>query len=194
MIDAPLPQILQIGDRRLRAHTEAVPADDIAAPDTQRLIDQLIATMRAAGGAGLAANQIGDNRRVCVIEVGDNPRYPYKPPIPLTVLVNPRLTPLTDEQFENNEGCLSVPNLRGNVMRYTEIRVSAFDRLGQPYELDVSGLSAGTYQHECDHLDGILFVDHVRDPTTLATWDEFTRHQRGAYLERVETLVSRYGQ
>lgn len=185
--------ILTIGDPRLREVAQPMDVDDIRSAEVQDLVDQLITTMRSAGGAGLAATQIGVPRRVCVIEVDHNPRYPYKPPIPLTVLVNPVITFLTDERFENNEGCLSVPNLRGNVDRCTEIRVEGFDRDSRPLGFEVRGLSAGTFQHECDHLDGTLFVDRVTDTRTLSTWDEFDRHHRDAFVARVEALVARYG-
>jgi peptide deformylase len=186
--------ILRIGDPRLRVVAAPVDPSEINGPAVQQLIDDLIATMRAASGAGLAATQIGEARRVCVIEVKDNPRYPYKPEIPLTVLVNPVITTLDEETFENNEGCLSVPNLRGNVARRVRIRVDALDRSGRPFTREVGGLSAGTYQHECDHLDGMLFVDRVTDARTLATWEEFSLHQRDAYLERVAALVARFGE
>jgi peptide deformylase len=170
-----------------------VSSDQLASQETQDFIDSLVATMRAAGGAGLAATQVGVALRICAIEVDHNPRYPYKPPIPLTVLINPVLTPLADEQFENNEGCLSVPDLRGNVSRYTEIRVQALDRQGNAVDVEVRGLSAGTFQHECDHLDGLVFVDRVTDRSTLATWANFERYQKAEYLVRVGELVSRYG-
>jgi peptide deformylase len=185
--------ILLLGDPRLREVADAVSASQLAEPETQDLIDDLVDTMRSAGGAGLAAAQIGVGLRICAIEVDNNPRYPYKPPIPLTILVNPVLTPLTDELFENNEGCLSVPGVRGNVARFTEIRVQALDRLGASLDFEVRGLSAGTYQHECDHLDGRLFVDRVTDPATLSTWANFERYQKADYLGRVGELVSRYG-
>ncbi|MBV8462961.1 MAG: peptide deformylase [Acidimicrobiales bacterium] len=186
--------ILHVGHPTLRQAALPVPAAEAGSPAIKQLIDDLIATMRAASGAGLAANQIGVPVRVCVIEVKDNPRYPYKPRIPLTVLVNPVITPLSDELFENNEGCLSVPDLRGNVMRHVRIRVEALDRDGGPVDLEVSGLSAGTYQHECDHLDGLLFLDRLTHPGTLATWEQFTLHHRDRYLERVNQLVARFGQ
>jgi peptide deformylase len=185
--------ILLLGDPRLREVAAPIPADPLASPETQDFIDSLVATMRAAGGAGLAATQVGVGLRICAIEVDHNPRYPYKPPIPLTVLINPVLTPLTEEQFENNEGCLSVPDLRGNVARFTELRVEALDRHGNPVDIEVRGLSAGTFQHECDHLDGLLFVDRVTDRSTLATWSNFERYQKVDYLARVGELVSRYG-
>jgi peptide deformylase len=188
-----LRTVLVLGDPRLRQVAEPVSATLLAAAVTQELIDSLIDTMRAAGGAGLAATQIGVPLRICVIEVDHNPRYPYKPPIPLTVLVNPELTRLTDEEFENNEGCLSVPGLRGNVARCTEIGVRALDRTGQVLEFQVRGLSAGTFQHEVDHLDGRLFLDNLTDPATLATWDNFERFQKASYLDRVHELIARYG-
>jgi peptide deformylase len=186
-------EILTIGDPRLRQPAEPVEPGEVAAADTQELIDALVATMRAAQGAGLAATQIGVAKRVCVIEVDDNPRYPYKPKIPLTVIVNPRLTLLSAERFLNNEGCLSVPGFRGDVHRCTEIRVDGLDRSGDPLDFTVRGLSAGTFQHECDHLDGLLFTDRLADPASLTTWDNFTRYRQPAYLERVAALVARYG-
>jgi peptide deformylase len=166
---------------------------DIASEEIQSIIDDLICTMRAANGAGLAATQIGVALQICVIEVGDNPRYPYKPQIPLTVLVNPRWTNVTDELFVNNEGCLSVPGMRGDVERFTEIRVHALDRDAKAMDFTVVGLSAGTYQHECDHLDGVLFVDRLTDRTTLSTWENFEAFRREEYLGRVADLVGRYG-
>jgi peptide deformylase len=193
LADVSTRTILLMGDPRLRQVAAPVSSDQLASQETQDLIDSLVATMRAAGGAGLAATQVGVALRICAIEVDHNPRYPYKPPIPLTVLINPVLAPLADEQFENNEGCLSVPDLRGNVSRYTEIRVQALDRQGHAVDVEVRGLSAGTFQHECDHLDGLVFVDRVTDRSTLATWANFERYQKAEYLVRVGELVSRYG-
>jgi peptide deformylase len=187
-------EVLQIGDPRLRRPAHPVDPAALAGADVQNVIDDLIATMRAANGAGLAATQIGVDLRICVIEVDHNSRYPYKPQIPLTILVNPTITPLTDEWFVNNEGCLSVPSLRGAVNRFTEIRVTACDRVGADLDFTVRGLSAGTFQHECDHLDGVLFLDRITDPSTLTTWNNFERFQQSAYLERVAALIARYGQ
>ncbi|MCA9605387.1 MAG: peptide deformylase, partial [Myxococcales bacterium] len=127
------------------------------------------------------------------LEVKDNPRYPYKPNIPLTVLVNPVLTPIGEETFENYEGCLSVPDLRGVVTRHAEIRVQALDRTGKELDFVARGITAGTYQHECDHLDGVLFIDRVEDPTTFTTWREFGRHREAAFKETVKRVVERYG-
>ncbi|MAQ17216.1 MAG: peptide deformylase [Sandaracinus sp.] len=186
-------KIAPIGEPILRRPARRVERDELASADTQRFIDDLIETMRHAKGAGLAATQVYDERRICVMEVGENPRYPYKPPIPLTVLVNPTVTAITEERFQNFEGCLSVPDLRGVVPRAVGVRVDAWDREGAPIEREVWGLSAGTFQHEVDHLDGVLFVDRVEDTTTLCTWDAFERHHRAPFVERVEALVARFG-
>jgi len=159
----------------------------------QAFIDDLVETMRAANGAGLAANQVGELLRIAVVEVDHNPRYPYKPPIPLTVVVNPVIEPIDDEMVEINEGCLSVPNLRGTVARHVNIRLQYLDRHGQPHEEIKRGLTAGTFQHELDHLDGVLFLDRVTDPTTFTTWEQFERFHRDAFVERITAFVARVG-
>jgi peptide deformylase len=130
---------------------------------------------------------------VAIVEVEEgNPRYPYKPPEPLTVLINPTIEPVGDETIEINEGCLSVPDLRGNLRRHLAIRVRYLDREGAEHEEMKRGLTAGTFQHEVDHLDGILFVDRA-DPRTLATWEQFDRHQREEFVRRVERLNEELG-
>lgn len=190
---ATIRAIAQVGEPVLRQPAAPVAPGDIATPEFQRFVDDLIATMHHARGAGLAANQVFEPIQVCAIEVRDNPRYPYKPNIPLTVLINPKLTPLSDETFENYEGCLSVPNLRGVVRRHAELRVEALDRHGEPLDFEVRGISAGTFQHEVDHLWGKLFLDRVEDPTSLCTWDAFGRYQEAAFRERVLAVVARWG-
>jgi peptide deformylase len=185
--------IAQIGEPVLRAPTRIVAPEHLASAEIQGLIDDLIDTMRDACGAGIAANQAFASERICVIEVKDNPRYPYKPPIPLTVLVNPKITLLGDEIFANYEGCLSVPNLRGVVSRHVRIRLEALDRHGNPIDRIIEGLSAGTYQHEVDHLDGLLFTDRVTDSRTLSTWNAFEQHHKAAFVQRAEALVARFG-
>ena len=187
--------VLRIGDPALRAAARAVARDELASAEVQTLVDDLVDTMRAADGAGLAATQVGVALRVCVVEVRQpNPRYPYKPSIPLTVLVNPVVTPLGDETWDVYEGCLSVPGLRGRVARFTEVRVAAWDRDGGDVDLVARGVTAGTYQHELDHLDGRLFVDRVTDTTTLCTWEEFDRWHRDAFVARAEAIVARFGE
>jgi peptide deformylase len=184
--------IRSIGDPVLRVAGEPVDPADIAGPEVQQLIDDLIDTMRDANGAGLAANQIGVGRRVVVMEVTHNPRYPYKPPIPLTVAINPILEPLDDETVMINEGCLSVP-VRGEVPRYVNIRARYLDRDGIAHDEVKRGLTAGTWQHECDHLDGVLIVDRVVDPRTLSTWAEYEAHHRDAFVARITDFVRRVG-
>jgi peptide deformylase len=185
--------IVTVGDPVLRERAREVALAELRSPEVQGLIDDLIATMRAAGGAGLAANQVGELRRIAVVEVDHNPRYPYKPPIPLTVIVNPRLEPVGDETAEINEGCLSVPDLRGTVPRHVSIRLRYLDRDGVEHDELRRGLTAGTFQHEVDHLDGVLFLDRVRDPKTFTTWEQFDRHHREAFVARARALVERVG-
>jgi peptide deformylase len=141
----------------------------VAAPITRfdaellALVADMDDTMRALSGAGIAAPQIGVSARVVIFELKDNPRYPYITPVPYTVLVNPLVTPLTAEQDEGWEGCLSVPGMRGLVPRYRRLRYRGFDQYGAPLERTVEGFHARVVQHEVDHLDGILFPQRVRD-------------------------------
>ncbi len=183
--------IVSIGHPVLRQVAEPIDPADIDTPEVQGLIGDLIDTMRHANGAGLAANQIGVPRRVAVIEVNDNPRYPYKPSIPLTVVINPVLTPVDDETVIINEGCLSVP-LRGDVVRFVTIRAQYLDQHGTAHDRELRGLTAGTFQHECDHLDGTLITDRA-DPLTLATWDNFSAYQRDQFIERITAFVATVG-
>ena len=159
----------------------------------QQLIDDLIDTMRDANGAGIAAPQVGELLRITTIEVNDNPRYPYKPRIPLTIVVNPIIEPLDDEQFDNLEGCLSVPNMRGLVPRWVNVRVRYLDRAGVEHDTVRRGLTAGTFQHECDHLDGLLFLDRVTDTNSLTTWDNYERFHRDEFVQRITEFVQRVG-
>jgi peptide deformylase len=186
-------EIVTVGHPALRQPAVDVLADELASAEVQALIDDLVDTMRDANGAGLAANQIADPRRIAVIEVNDNPRYPYKPRIPLTVVVNPVIEFVDDELVEINEGCLSVPDLRGSVHRHVNVRVRWLDRDGTPHDEVKRGLTAGTFQHECDHLDGVLFLDRVTDPTTFTTWAQFERYHRAAFVERITAFVDRVG-
>lgn len=188
-----LLKIAQLGHPVLRQRAREITPEELASPATQQFIDDLVETMRDASGAGLAAIQVHNPARIVAVEVKDNPRYPYKPNIPLTILVNPVLEPLGEERFENYEGCLSVPNLRGIVERWAEVHVTGLNRDGTPFDRVIRGLSAGTFQHECDHLDGKLFVDRVKDPTTLTTWAEFDRYHRQAFVERIVPFVKRMG-
>jgi peptide deformylase len=186
-------EIVSIGDPVLREPAREVDPDELRTVRVQALIDDLIETRRAANGAGLAAVQIGEPLRIAVAENdGANPRYPYKPPIPLTVMVNPALEPADPETVVINEGCLSVPDLRGDLERHVAVRVRYLDREGNEHDEVVRGLTAGTFQHEVDHLNGVLFVDRA-NPRSLATWEQFERHQREAFVARAEALVARVG-
>ena len=189
----PVRDILHVGNPRLRERSREVTRNELASPEMQQLIDDLIDTMHAANGAGIAAPQVGQLVRIATIEVTDNPRYPYKPRIPLTVVVNPIIEPLDDELVEVNEGCLSVPNMRGNVMRNVNVRVSWMDRDGGEHDEVRRGLTAGTFQHECDHLDGLLFLDRVHDTRSLTTWEQFERFHRAEFIERITAFVARIG-
>ncbi len=186
-------EILHVGNPLLRETSREVTPDELASPEVQQLIDDLVDTMHAANGAGIAAPQIGELLRIATIEVTKNPRYPYKPPIPLTIVVNPVVDFLDDEMVEINEGCLSVPNMRGNVMRHVNIRVRYLDRHGVPHDEVKRGLTAGTFQHELDHLDGLLFLDRVHDTRSLTTWEQFERFHRAAFIERISEFVQRVG-
>jgi peptide deformylase len=183
--------IATVGDPVLRRRAAEVGPDELRSPEVQRLIDDLIETRRVAGGAGLAATQVSAPWRIAVVEVDEHTRYAYKPPIPLTVIVNPVIEPLTREELVISEGCLSVPDLRGDVPRRLAVRVHSVDRFGQPQETVAEGLSAGTFQHEVDHLDGVLFLDRVTDPRSFSTWEQFERHHRDAFLARVAAWTRR---
>ena len=151
-----------MGDPRLLRQTQAVAAFDSDA--LHLLVLDLLDTMRAVNGAGLAAPQIGVDLQLVVFGTGEpNPRYPEAPPVPRTVLCNPRITPLGDAEEEDWEGCLSVPGLRGVVPRWRRIRYSGFDPYGDPIEREAEGFHARVVQHECDHLIGKLYPMRVRD-------------------------------
>ena len=187
-------EIVEIGHPVLRERAREVSPEELRSAELQRLIDDMIDTMRAASGAGLAANQVGETVRIAVVEVREgNSRYPYKPPVPLTVIVNPVIEPLDDDVEQINEGCLSVPNLRGEVPRHMNVRVRYTDREGEEHDEVRRGLTAGTFQHELDHLDGTLFVDRLTNPATLTTWDQFDRFHRDAFAERARRIVERTG-
>jgi len=156
---------------------------DILSPRIQSLIDDMIDTMHDADGAGIAAPQVYESVRVCVMEIGKNPRYPTMASLPLTVLVNPVVTPLVpnpDAPSEADsvamyEGCLSVNGIRGRVRRPRKVSVRGVDRQGKPIEFTLEGPLACVVQHETDHLDGILFIDRA-DPKSLTFLREYERH------------------
>jgi peptide deformylase len=161
--------VLKMGDPVLRQVAAAV--TKLNTPELHALIADMDETMRALNGAGIAAPQIGVSQRVVIFELLENPRYPHVSPVPYTVLVNPVLTVLGEEQDEGWEGCLSVPGLRGLVPRYQHLRYQGFDAHGNPIDRTVSGFHARVVQHEVDHLDGVLFPQRVKDMTQFGFED-----------------------
>ena len=164
--------VLRMGEPRLLLTATSVEAFDT--PELHALVADLWETMAAEAGAGLAAPQIGVSLRVVVFGYQENPRYPDAPPVPETALVNPVIEPLTEAMEEGWEGCLSVPGLRGLVPRYSRIRYRGIDAYGRPVEREVDGFHARVVQHECDHLDGILYPQRMRDMTSFGFVDELT--------------------
>jgi peptide deformylase len=154
-------EILKMGDPRLLRVAE--PVREFGTPEMEALIADMFDTMHAANGAGLAAPQIGVNLQLVIYGFKDNQRYPDAPPVPETVLINPVLTPLSDEMDEQFEGCLSVPGLRGVVPRYTRLHYEGVDQFGQPIVRDADGFHARVVQHEVDHLLGILYPMRITD-------------------------------
>jgi len=154
-------EILRMGDPRLLARSHEV--ERLGTPELSALLADMRDTMRALDGAGLAAPQIGVPLRVVIFGMETNPRYPDAPAVPYTELVNPVLTPLADDEEEGWEGCLSVPGLRGAVPRFTRLHYEGLDPDGRRIARDVDGFHARVVQHECDHLDGILYPMRIRD-------------------------------
>ena len=169
-------EILRMGDARLLRIAQ--PVEQLDTRELHALVADLFDTMEAAHGAGLAAPQIGVDLQVVIFGFTHNDRYPDAPAVPRTVLVNPRIVPLGDEEEIGWEGCLSVPGLRGEVPRFARIRYSGFDPKGQPIEREADGFHARVVQHECDHLIGRLYPTRMRDLTRFGFTDIlFPDHQ-----------------
>jgi peptide deformylase len=155
--------ILRMGDPRLLR--VAKPVEDLHAPELKAIIADMYETMHAAGGVGLAAPQIGVDLRLMIFGFDASPRYPDEPPVPVTTLINPWLETLTEETDEGWEGCLSVPGMRGLVHRPAHIRYGGSLESGAPLEREVRGFHARVFQHEFDHLNGVLYPQRIRDMT-----------------------------
>jgi peptide deformylase len=179
--------ILRLGDPRLREVAARVTSFDT--PELHGLVGDLIETMAAANGAGLAAVQIGAPVRVVVFGVEVNPRYPDADPVPFTVLVNPEITPLGSERESGWEGCLSVPGMRGLVPRYTGIRYRGCDEFGRPIDRTATGFHARVVQHECDHLDGILYPQRIEDMRSFGFVEELLASGALPWSQRAEEGV-----
>lgn len=159
-----------MGDPRLLRVSR--PVENLDAPELQALLQDMQDTMRTLNGAGLAAPQIGVDLRVVIFGFDASPRYPDAEPVPQTVLINPLLVPLDDELEEGWEGCLSVPGLRGRVPRYLRLRYQGFGAGGEAIDRTVEGFHARVVQHECDHLDGILYPMRMRDMSQFGFTEE----------------------
>ena len=169
-------KVARLGHPVLRKVAESLSARELQSTACQKFIEDMVATMKEYDGVGLAADQVHESKQIAVLEVADNPRYPEKPKVPLTVLINPKVTPLTEEMEDDWEGCLSVPDLRGKVPRYKHIRVQALDRNGKELDFIADDFHARVIQHEWDHLHGKVYLDRMRDLSTLAFLTEFARY------------------
>ena len=183
--------IAQIGHPILRNKTKDIPINDIKSDNTKKIIEKMIKTMRKHNGAGLAANQIYEPIRICIIEVLDNPRYKHLNTIPLKILINPKVIIKKDTAtFNSYEGCLSVPNLRGKVRRYNSINVTYYTMDAKKITENIKGLESIVYQHEIDHLDGYLFTDKVEDNSTLVTYENYQKYYEEEYKKELENFNS----
>jgi len=176
-----------MGHPVLRQPTRPLSAAEIGSDDTRRLVGDMIETLHDYGGIGLAAPQVAEPVRLAIIEIeGDGSRYGDIPSIPLTVFINPRIEVLNPETKGFWEGCLSVPGLRGYVERPQDVRVQYLDIQGRECRIELTGFLATVFQHEFDHLDGVLYIDRMTDPRLLAFEEEFMRYL--APREDVEEL------
>jgi peptide deformylase len=162
-------QVLRMGDPRLLRVARPVERFDA---ELAAVVQDMFDTMADRNGAGLAAPQIGVDLRVVIFGFQHNPRYPDAEPVPVTVLVNPVIEPLSQDEEEGWEGCLSVPGMRGWVPRFTRIRYRGWDASGTPIERIAEGFHARVVQHECDHLDGVLYPRRIRDLTRFGFIEE----------------------
>ena len=168
-------KVARLGNPVIRKATEAVPKESITSPEIQRLINDMVDAMHEYEGVGIAAPQVHVSKQVAVIEAQGNRRYPGEGPIPLTVLVNPRIVGTAKTMIEDWEGCLSVNDLRGKVPRAQWVDVEAFNRKGERVKFHAEGFFARVVQHECDHLAGKVFLDRMPALTTLSHLREFAR-------------------
>jgi peptide deformylase len=167
-------KVARIGQPVVRGAARAVSPESIAGSEFQRLVDDMIETMHEYEGVGIAAPQVHVPLRLAVLEIPGSDEHDAAA-VPLTVLVNPSLTPLETREVVGWEGCLSVPDLRGQVPRFHSLRLEALDRHGRPFAVEAAGFFARVIQHECDHLDGRVYLDRMRDMRSLCFLSEFER-------------------
>lgn len=173
----PIKTLLKMGDPKLFEVSE--PVEKFNNPELNELIQDMLDTKEASGGVGIAAPQIGINKRIMIFGFEGSVRYPNEKPVPLTILINPEIFPLTDEKIEGWEGCLSVPGMRGMVPRFKKIKYTGFDPQGNKIEIIAENFHARMVQHECDHLDGILYPMRITDMKNFGyedvLWEKITR-------------------
>ncbi|MBI4003527.1 MAG: peptide deformylase [Candidatus Omnitrophica bacterium] len=171
-------KVARLGHPVIRKPSVSVPKETITSPEIQRLIDNMIETMREYDGVGIAAPQVHESKQLAVIEVTENRRYPGEGPIPLTILVNPKILSTSKKLVEDWEGCLSVNEFRGRVPRAESLEVEAYNRKGEKVRLQARGFFARIIQHECDHLAGKVFLDRMPNLQSLTHLQEFIRYQQ----------------
>ncbi len=169
-------KVARLGHPVLRTPSEAVAKEVITSKKMQQFIDDMIETMHEYDGVGLAAPQVHVNQQIAVIEVKENQRYPKEAPVPLTVLINPRILRKSETFVDDWEGCLSIPDLRGLVPRVQTLELEAYNRKAEKIKISAAGFFARVIQHECDHLLGNVYVDRMRDLKTLSFLQEFMRY------------------
>ena len=169
-------KVARLGHPVIRTPSQAVPKESITSAAMQRFLDDMIDTMREYDGVGLAAPQVHVSKQIAVIEVTENRRYPGEGPVPLTVLINPKIVSSSKKQLVDWEGCLSVHEFRGQVPRAESLDVEAYNRKGEKVKLSVQGFFARVIQHECDHLAGKVFLDRMPDLSTLTHLNEFVKY------------------
>ena len=169
-------KVARLGHPVIRTPSQAVPKESITSAAMQRFLDDMIDTMREYDGVGLAAPQVHVSQQIAVIEVTENRRYPGEGPVPLTVLINPKIVSSSKKQLVDWEGCLSVHEFRGQVPRAESLDVEAYNRKGEKVKLSVQGFFARVIQHECDHLGGKVFLDRMPDLSTLTHLNEFVKY------------------
>ena len=182
-------KIARMGHPVLRNVARDLTPEEIRSPEIHRLIQDMIETMKEYGGIGLAAPQVHHSLQLAVIGYSDeNPRYPKQGKQPLTVLINPQVTVLNDEEQGFWEGCLSIPELRGLVYRPRKIQIDHLDEEGKPQRIIAEDFLATVFQHELDHLQGVPFIDRIRDTTKLAFLEEYRRYWLPAEEDEVGEL------
>ncbi len=180
-------KVARLGHPVIRTRAREVAAEEIPSREFQRLLDDMVETMREYNGVGLAAPQVHISLELAVIEVAHNLRYPDAPTVPLTFLINPRIEASSKETVDGWEGCLSIPELRGLVPRWREIRVQALGRKGEPLDFVARDFHARVIQHEYDHLKGEVYLDRMRDMRSLAHLAEWQRFVVEALAREAES-------